>query len=104
MPAVMLRIDSHISRGPRVTFRLDGRTVAAHAGETVAAALLAAGLRRLRTSPAGGGRGMFCAMGVCQECVVERIDAEGATHVVASCRLEVSEGLELRSRTFVDGH
>lgn len=100
----MLRIVSHICRGPQVTFRIDGRTITAHAGETVAAALLASGLRRLRTSPAGGGRGMFCAMGVCQECVVEMVDAEGASHVVASCQLEVSEGLELRTRTFVDGH
>src|SRR5690606_18512868 len=100
----MLRIDSHISRGPKVTFRLDGVEVVAHAGETVAAALLAAGVRRLRTSPAGGTRGMFCAMGVCQECVIEQIDANGAAQVVASCRLEVSEGLELRSRNFVDGH
>lgn len=100
----MLRIDSHISRGPQVTFRIDGQAITAHAGETVAAALLASGLRRLRTSPGGGGRGLFCAMGVCQECVVEMIDAAGAVHVVASCQLEVSEGLELRSRTFVDGH
>lgn len=100
----MLRIDSHISRGPQVTFRLDGQDVTAYAGETVAAALLAWGVRRLRTSPGSGGRGMFCAMGVCQECIIEVVDADGNAHVVASCRLEVSEGLELRSRTFVDGH
>lgn len=100
----MLRIDTHIRRGPLVSFRLDGQEITAYAGETVAAALLACGMRRLRTSPGGGGRGIFCAMGVCQECVIEVIDAQSGAHVAASCRLEVSEGLELRSRTFVDGH
>lgn len=54
-----------------IVFTADGRDVPARPGETVAAALYAAGIRILRTSPAAGTpRGMFCLMGACQECLV----------------------------------
>jgi hypothetical protein len=49
---------------------VDGQPVEARVGETVAAALMAAGFLQLRRSPgAGTARGAFCLMGVCQECV-----------------------------------
>ncbi|MCF3933217.1 FAD-dependent oxidoreductase [Acuticoccus sp. M5D2P5] len=48
----------------------DGRPIPARRGETVAAALTSAGERRLRASETGTPRGLFCGMGVCQECVV----------------------------------
>ena len=54
-----------------VRFTFDGRPIAAHRGDTIAAALLRAGLRRLRAAPVDGGpRGMFCCMGLCQDCAV----------------------------------
>ncbi len=54
-----------------IVFTADGRDVPARPGESVAAALHAAGIRMLRTSPtAGAPRGMFCLMGACQECLV----------------------------------
>jgi predicted molibdopterin-dependent oxidoreductase YjgC len=55
-----------------VDFTVDGRTLSAPAGELLASSLAAAGLLVLRTSPgAGGPRGAFCFMGLCQECLVE---------------------------------
>lgn len=52
-------------------FFFDGRPVAAREGQTVAMALWAAGIRNLRTSArCGEPRGLFCGIGVCQECVV----------------------------------
>ena len=40
------------------------------AGQTVAAALTAAGIRTWRTTRHGAPRGLFCGMGVCQDCLV----------------------------------
>ena len=76
-------------RGAMVQLYVDGLPVQAHAGETLAAALMAAGLLHLRDSPrAGAPRGAFCMMGVCQECLV-RVD--GALR--QSCLLTVRDGM-----------
>jgi aerobic-type carbon monoxide dehydrogenase small subunit (CoxS/CutS family) len=53
--------------------------------------LWAAGIRRLRGSPGGAPRGLFCGMGVCQECVVE---VEGAT--LPACQTRVADGMVVR--------
>ncbi|MDE0169637.1 MAG: FAD-dependent oxidoreductase [bacterium] len=57
---------------PGGTLRIsyDGRTVEAAAGDTLAAALTAAGHLALRESNEGGHRGVFCGMGACHECAV----------------------------------
>src|SRR5580704_8238024 len=66
-----LRIDNHKSRSTAICFYFDGEPVAAFEGETIAMALWAAGIHRLRTSPKRNEpRGVFCGMGICQECVV----------------------------------
>ena len=49
----------------------EGRPVPARPGETLAAALTAAGELVLRLTRGGAGRGLFCGMGVCQDCLVE---------------------------------
>jgi predicted molibdopterin-dependent oxidoreductase YjgC len=82
------RIDGKFHRGARIVFRFDGRDVEAFAGESVAAALIAAGTRTTRSSPSGAPRGAFCLMGSCQECAV-RIDGRK----VLACMTEASEGL-----------
>lgn len=59
-------------RGGEIQLIVDGVMVPAFEGETVGIALAASGYLELRTSPSHGeARGMFCLMGVCQECVVE---------------------------------
>ena len=71
---------------------VDGVAVAAHAGESLAAALLAAGVLRLRDSPRQvAPRGALCFMGVCQECVVR---VNGAT--VQACLVRVAAGMDVR--------
>ena len=52
------------------TFSFDGQPVVARPGQSVAAALTEAGLLRLRRTAGGHDRGIFCGMGVCQECLV----------------------------------
>jgi len=60
-----------IARGEAFDLRVDGETVRAYPGETIAAALMAAGRRVLRhTAGRGEPRGVYCAMGVCGECVM----------------------------------
>ena len=52
------------------TIRVDGQTLPAKTGQTVAAVLLTAGRRAWNCSAAGAPRGVFCGMGVCYDCVV----------------------------------
>ena len=50
----------------------DGRTLTAHEGETVAAALTANGVRVFRRSAKRGEpRGLFCGIGQCTDCIME---------------------------------
>ena len=51
-------------------FSFDGSPVTARPGQSLAAALTAAGYRRLGESAEGMARGMFCGMGICQGCLV----------------------------------
>jgi len=88
-----LRSDALVRRGQALHFVMDGQRVQAFAGESVAAALMAAGHRTLRQSPRDGApRGAFCFMGSCQECLVW----VGARKL-PSCQVVVSEGLEVES-------
>lgn len=58
-------------RGEPFTFMFAGAAVPAHPGETIGAALLAAGIRDLRTTrQQGRPRGLFCGIGVCFDCLV----------------------------------
>jgi D-hydroxyproline dehydrogenase subunit gamma len=83
------------SGGP-VVFDFEGRAVTAFAGESLAAALLAAGIRGLRASPrARTARGLFCAMGVCQECVVV-VDGRAA----AACQERVRGGMRVTAKRY----
>jgi len=86
-----LRIDG--ATAATVEFRFDGRRVVGRPGESIAAALWAAGIRTLRRSPGRGApRGMFCNVGVCQECVVS---VEGRRR--PACTTTVSPGLDVVS-------
>lgn len=56
--------------GAAVRFTFDGEALDGLTGESLAAALTASGRLALRRDGAGGRRGVFCGMGVCQECLV----------------------------------
>jgi len=78
--------------GP-LTLWVDGRTVHAEWGDTVAGALLAAGIRVLRrTAGRGEPRGLYCCMGACYECVVFT-ETDG---FVRACMTPAREGMQLR--------
>ncbi|MDH2328292.1 (2Fe-2S)-binding protein [Cereibacter sp. SYSU M97828] len=79
--------------GKSIGFTFEGRPVAAREGDSVAAALTAAGLRDLRDSAVSGSpRGIFCMMGACFDCLVE---IDGIPNRQA-CMIPVTEGLAVR--------
>ena len=53
-----------------VTIRFDGQPIQALPGETIAAALSAAGIVAFRETASGAKRGLHCGMGACFDCVV----------------------------------
>lgn len=88
-------------RGGPFTFSFQGRTVTAYPGETIGAALLAAGVRILRTTRTGGRpRGLFCGIGACFDCLVTVNDRPTQraclTPVAAGDHVEVQDVPELR--------
>jgi len=86
-----LRI-SGIDRRAAITILVNGRSITATPGETVLAALTAAGFKTLKKSNVRGeARGPFCGMGVCYECLVT---INGAPKQ-RSCMVEVAENMEI---------
>ena len=79
-----------------VTFTFEGHAVAARNGQTVGAALAAAGQVALRETRADGARGIFCGMGVCQECLVtiDRMPNRRA------CLEPARNGIDVRRQAF----
>jgi D-hydroxyproline dehydrogenase subunit gamma len=69
---------------------VDGRSLSAPSGQSLAAVLLVAGQETLRDSPAGNPRGLYCGIGVCQEC---RVVVDGV--VVRSCITPVTAGMQV---------
>lgn len=80
-------------QGPAVKIFVDGRGVAAREGETLAIALLNAGVVPFRHTPVSGQpRAPLCLMGVCFDCLVE---VNGAQNV-QSCMVQVDAGMQVR--------
>jgi predicted molibdopterin-dependent oxidoreductase YjgC len=76
-----------------VTIHVDGRPVRAAAGDSVAAAMLAAGFSEFRTSAISASpRAPHCMIGNCFECLVE---IDGMPDQQA-CLITVAEGMQVR--------
>src|ERR1700742_85721 len=81
--------------GARIRVTIDGNPVAARAGDSVAAAMLAAGIDHCRTTPVSGAkRAPYCMMGVCFDCLVT-IDGVGNRQ---ACLLQVREGMRVETQ------
>jgi predicted molibdopterin-dependent oxidoreductase YjgC len=81
-----------VDRGRALALVVDGTEVAAFEGESVAAALAAAGHRLTRwTERTGEPRGYFCGMGVCQDCL---LIVDGQPNVRA-CVTPVRDGMRV---------
>lgn len=75
-------------------FQFDGKVYHAFEGETIAAALLANGVRKLRVhEETSTPRGIYCNIGHCYECRVTVNDISG----IRSCLTKVTEGAIVKS-------
>jgi thioredoxin reductase len=77
-------------------FRFEGREIPIRPGQTIAAALAEAGERALRDTRSGTPRGVWCGMGVCQDCLVT-IDGE---ENMRACMVKAAPGLNVTRQAF----
>lgn len=77
--------------GAPIHIRFEGQDIPALAGETVAAALSAAGIVAFRQTPGGAPRGLHCGMGACFDCVVT-IDGKIGQR---ACMAKAVDGMEI---------
>jgi len=78
-----------------VTVEIDGKVVRARAGDTVAAAMLAAGIDHCRTTPVSDTpRAPYCLMGICFECLVT-VDGIGNRQ---GCLVPVRDGMRIETQ------
>ena len=84
--------------GEPFTFTFEDRAIEAWPGESVAAALLAAGEVVLRIAEDGGARGVVCGIGLCWECrcvIDERPNVRACmTEAREDMRVRCQQGLE----------
>lgn len=82
-----------------LSFTVDGAPCTAYPGDTIAAALYAAGIRAWRRSRQGDLRGLFCGIGVCYDCLVM---VDGVPNRRA-CQIEVREGMAVQTNLGDEG-
>jgi len=80
---------------------LDGDPLVAHAGQTIAGAIMASGRRSWRSTARGGRpRGLFCGIGVCFDCLV----TVNGIRDVRACQRPARDGdvIEIQDETLPD--
>jgi predicted molibdopterin-dependent oxidoreductase YjgC len=95
------RIDRHpildFDKGrPRIHITVNGTQIEAFAGEPIAAAILAAGIRVFRRTPKlDSPRGVYCAIGRCTDCVM----TVNGTPSVRTCITPAEDGMVVESQS-----
>jgi len=79
-----------------VSFTFEGREFVGRRGESLAAALIAAGVQSFRATRTGAERGLFCGMGVCQDCLVE-VDGQSNRR---ACMVKLDRAMTVRREGF----
>jgi predicted molibdopterin-dependent oxidoreductase YjgC len=83
-----------LQRGRLLNIHVDGNPIEAYEGETVAAALIAAGISTFRFShDHKQPRGIYCGMGICYECLV----TINGVHAQRACVTQVTEGMQIET-------
>ena len=78
-----------------VRITVDGDPVEGVAGQSIAGVLLGSGRPTWRTGVSGGGRGVFCGIGVCFDCLVTVDDERD----VRACQRRARDGDDVRTQT-----
>ncbi|SVB65419.1 uncharacterized protein METZ01_LOCUS218273, partial [marine metagenome] len=79
-----------------VSFSFNGQRVVGRKGESIAASLIAAGIRKFRHDRGGKNRGIYCGMGTCFECLVE-INGSPSQR---ACLISVENGINVRTQPY----
>ena len=88
------KLTSTVQRGQLLTLTVDGKTIEAYEGETVASALLAAGITTFNLSHnQKKPRSLYCGMGVCYECLV----TINGIHGQRACVTPVESGMMIET-------
>lgn len=88
-------------RGEAFDISVNGVLHQAFPGETVAGALLAAGINVFRrTEESGRERGQFCGMGVCYDCLVD-VDGHASRR---ACMTAVAPGMTVNVPGLAEDH
>jgi aerobic-type carbon monoxide dehydrogenase small subunit (CoxS/CutS family) len=78
----------------KVSFSFNGKDFQCESGQTIAAALIAADQRELRSTRFGNElRSIFCGIGICYDCVVV---VDGIANQ-RSCLIEARDGMKVES-------
>jgi len=90
------RVQKGVERGQQFEIFVDGEKIFAYEGETIGAALMAAGRRTLRyTNKYKHPRGLYCGIGLCQECrmVINGVPNTQACQTLATpgCQVETQQ-------------
>ena len=94
-----LRIWKGVERGQAFELKVDGMRIKAYEGETVAAALMAAGIRITHRTPKDDqSRGVCCGIGLCYSCtmIIDGVPNMRTCQTLArpGMRLETQKGLQ----------
>ena len=79
-----------------VSFSFNGHPVVGRKGESIAASLIAAGIRNFRQDRGGKNRGIYCGMGTCFECLVQ-INGSPSQR---ACLIPVENGMDIQTQTY----
>ena len=78
-----------------IALTIDSRSVLGRTGDSVAATLLANGIKQCRYTPVSGApRAPYCMMGVCFECLVT-VDGTGNRQ---GCMVPIREGMRIETQ------
>lgn len=87
---MFIKVQAARSADVRITF--EGRAMRVGAGQSVAAALLEAGVESFRrTAVSGADRGPYCMIGACFDCLVAINDMPNRQ----ACLVQVRDGMEI---------
>jgi predicted molibdopterin-dependent oxidoreductase YjgC len=97
--SIKMRIKQHpileFDRDEKIVFTFNGDKIEGYKGETISAALHAAGIKELAKSPVlHRPRGLFCAIGNCSSCLMV-VDGQPNIRV---CVVKVESGMKVETQ------
>jgi D-hydroxyproline dehydrogenase subunit gamma len=90
-----MRIEPDVERGPAFDLLIDGVSVQAFEGETIATILFAQGVVAFRGDGDHRSHGVFCNMGTCSECMVLVAAPGRCARRVRACMTDAAVGQEI---------